>query len=73
MIITGAQIRMARAALRLQVSELARRAGVRPNDITEIEADLVADHDVLAAIQQALEAAGARFTGIGVEIIQDPT
>ncbi len=58
----GTQIRMARAALKMNVRDLATAAQVSPNTISRIEADLPANASTLAAIQRALEAAGVEFT-----------
>ena len=58
---TGAQIRMARAAARLNVRQLAAAASVSPNMITRIEADGSSNASTIAAIQRALEAAGVEF------------
>ena len=71
--LTGAQIRMARAALKLGVRELAGVAKVSPNTVTRIEADLPANASTLAAIRTALEAAGVIFVaengeGAGVRL-----
>lgn len=59
--VTGSQIRMARAALRWGVRELADRASISPNTVTRIEADQAANPSTLAAIRAALEAAGVEF------------
>ena len=64
--ITGAQIRAARAALRLSSQELARVAGVGQQTIKRFEsADGVppSRSATLGAIQAALEAAGIEFVG----------
>jgi len=57
----GAQVRMARAALKMNVRDLAAAAQVSPNTITRIEADLPSNASTLAAIRRALEAAGVEF------------
>jgi transcriptional regulator with XRE-family HTH domain len=57
----GAQVRMARAALKMNVRALAAAAVVSPNTITRIEADLPANASTMAAIQRSLEAAGVQF------------
>ena len=59
--ITGAQVRMGRAALRLGVRELAQAASVSPATVTRIEGDHPANASTLAAIRSALEAAGVEF------------
>jgi transcriptional regulator with XRE-family HTH domain len=57
----GAQVRMARAALKMNVRALAAAAVVSPNTITRIEADLPANASTMAAIRRSLEAAGVEF------------
>ena len=59
--VMGSQIRMARAALKLGVRDLAERAQVSPNTITRVEADNPANAATISAIQRALEAAGVEF------------
>jgi transcriptional regulator with XRE-family HTH domain len=59
--ITGTQLRMARAALKWGVRDVAREAKVSPATVTRIEADGVANASTLAAIRAALEAAGVVF------------
>ncbi|WP_280527882.1 helix-turn-helix domain-containing protein [Acetobacter thailandicus] len=59
--ITGAQLRMARSALKLGVRDLAALAKVSPATITRIEGDNPANLSTLAAIRTALEAAGVEF------------
>jgi transcriptional regulator with XRE-family HTH domain len=71
----GAQVRMARAALKMNVRDLAAAAEVSPNTITRIEADLPSNASTLAAIRRALEAAGVEFMDgdkPGVRVVQDP-
>src|SRR6267143_5150387 len=71
----GAQVRMARAALKMNVRDLAAAAEVSPNTITRIEADLPSNASTLAAIRRALEAAGVEFTNgdkPGVRIVRGP-
>ncbi|WP_395698736.1 helix-turn-helix domain-containing protein [Methylocella sp.] len=58
---TGAQLRMARAALKFSVREIAALAQVSPNTVTRIEADLPSNASTIAAIRAALEAAGVEF------------
>ena len=53
---------MARAALKMNVRDLAAAAEVSPNTITRIEADLPSNAATLAAIRRALESAGIEFT-----------
>ena len=57
----GAQVRMARAALKLSVRELAVAARVSPNTITRVEADQPCNPSTMAVIQRALESAGVIF------------
>ena len=57
----GSQLRMARAASRLSVRELAQIAEVAPNTVTRIEGGLPANTATLRAIQRALEGAGIEF------------
>lgn len=59
---TPDQIRMARAAVRWSVRDLADKAGVTANTISRIENGADAKGSTLAAIRQALEAAGVEFT-----------
>jgi transcriptional regulator with XRE-family HTH domain len=65
--ITAEQIRAARALLRLDQSELARRAGISVATLRRVEAG---NEPVLArsaeTIRQALETAGAQFIPDGV-------
>ncbi len=56
------QARMARAALKLSVRDLAALARVSPNTVTRIEAGQPANNSTIAAIRSALEAAGVEFT-----------
>jgi DNA-binding transcriptional regulator YiaG len=68
MMLTGAQIRMARGYLRLSVREFADASGVSAATIKRMEdVDGVpkAMADNLAKVQQAFEAAGVEFTNGG--------
>ena len=57
-----AQVRMARAALNWSLADLAQAAGVHRNTISNFETEKFAgDPAKLAAVQQALEAAGVIF------------
>ena len=56
--ITGSQLRMARAALKWGVRDVAQAAKVSPATVTRVEADQPANASTLAAIRNALEAAG---------------
>jgi transcriptional regulator with XRE-family HTH domain len=71
--ITGTQLRMARAALKLGVRDVAAVAKVSPATVTRIESDQPANASTLAAIRTALETAGIEFieesgSGPGVRI-----
>jgi transcriptional regulator with XRE-family HTH domain len=59
--ISGMQIRMARAALKIGIRDLAKAAEVSPTTVTRIEADLPSNPATLRALQRALEAAGVEF------------
>lgn len=59
--ITGAQLRMARAALKIGVRDVAAMAKVSPATVTRIESDQPANASTLAVIRAALEAAGVLF------------
>jgi transcriptional regulator with XRE-family HTH domain len=59
--ITAAQCRMARAALRIGVRELAESAGVSTNTITRFEQDEPLRGRTVDAIRAALEASGVAF------------
>ena len=67
--ITSAQIRAARALLRLNQSDLAARAGVSVATLRRVEARDTkpgASQRAMASIQYVLEAAGAEFIDDGV-------
>jgi transcriptional regulator with XRE-family HTH domain len=57
----GSQARMARAALKMSVRDLAAAAKVSPNTVTRVEAGLPVNNSTVAAIRAALEAAGVIF------------
>ena len=59
---TAAQCRMARAALKLGVRELAALAEVSPNTIARLERGEALYQRTITAIRAALEAAGVEFT-----------
>ena len=59
--ITGSQVRMARAALKKGVRDIAASARVSPATVSRIEADMPANASTLSAIRSALEAAGVEF------------
>ena len=58
---TADQARMARAALKLSVRDVAALAKVSPNTVTRVESGLPVNNSTLAAIRTALEAAGVIF------------
>jgi transcriptional regulator with XRE-family HTH domain len=62
MLINGTQCRMARAALRMSVRELATIAKVATDTIARLEADKELKPRTVEAIQRALEKAGVEFT-----------
>ena len=71
--ITGRQLRMARAALKMGVRDVAAIARVSPATVTRIEADLPANASTLVTIRLALEGAGVEFIdqnggGVGVRM-----
>lgn len=59
--VTGAQSRMARAALKLSVRSVATAANVSPNTVTRVEADLPVNTSTLLALRRAFETAGVEF------------
>ena len=61
-LITGAQCRMARAALQLGVRDLAAMAKVATDTISRLEAGKELKPRTVEAIQHALEKAGVEFT-----------
>ena len=65
MLINGTQCRMARAALRISVRELAVMAKVATDTISRLEADQELKPRTVEAIQRALEKAGVEFTNGG--------
>jgi len=67
--ITSEQIRAARALLRLNQGELARRARTSTTTIRRLEAEggtVQVGEDTIAAVQAELEKAGAEFIADGV-------
>jgi transcriptional regulator with XRE-family HTH domain len=61
--VTSAQVRAARGLLNWTVRELADKANVHRNTVTNIETGRYAgDPETLSAIQRALERAGVEFT-----------
>ncbi|MBY0135563.1 XRE family transcriptional regulator [Paracoccus yeei] len=77
MVVTPAQVRMARAALNWSLNDLAGAAGVHRNTISNFETGKFAGSDqALAAIRSALEDAGVIFIdengeGAGVRLRKD--
>lgn len=59
--ITGTQLRMARAALKIGVREVGQMAKVSPATVTRIESGHPANASTLEAIRVALEVAGVEF------------
>ena len=75
--ITGTQVRMARAALKWGVRDLADAAEVSPATVTRIEGGHPANSATLTVIRTALEKAGVQFTpadngGEGVRLRHGP-
>jgi transcriptional regulator with XRE-family HTH domain len=73
MILSGVQARMARAALKMSVRDLASAAQVSPNTVTRLEADQACNAPTLLAIRSTFEAAGIEFIpenggGVGVRL-----
>jgi len=71
--INGIQIRMARAALKWGVRDLAERSGVNPNTVSRIETGGGVQVSSLEKLVDALEAAGIEFIpenggGVGVRL-----
>jgi len=56
------QLRMARAAIRWGVRELAKKAGVAANTVTRIENGADAKQSTMDKLQRILEEAGIEFT-----------
>jgi len=73
-VLSGAQLRMARAAMRWTVQDLSRAANVAPATIRRIESALTARPSSLAAIRVTLERAGIVFMrhrdGDGVRLMR---
>jgi transcriptional regulator with XRE-family HTH domain len=60
--VTGAQVRMARAALNWTVRDLAKATNLHRNTITNIETGKYIGHEVsLATIETVLKRAGVEF------------
>jgi transcriptional regulator with XRE-family HTH domain len=66
MLITGAQIKAARALAGLTQAQTAKAAGININTLADMEArgskPLVSKHQTVLAVQRVLEAAGVEFT-----------
>ena len=60
--VTSAQVRAARGLLHWSVRDLAERAGVHRNTVTNMESDRATHAPTIAAMVRALEAAGVEFT-----------
>jgi transcriptional regulator with XRE-family HTH domain len=58
----AAQLRMARAALKLGIRDVARLAIVAPSTVSRLEAGEKLNPRTMEAIRRALEAAGIEFT-----------
>ena len=69
MLVTGNQLKAARALAGIEQSELADKAGVHVNTIRKMEwkgpAELTSGADVVRKVQVALEAAGVEFLNHG--------
>ncbi|MDH3661329.1 MAG: helix-turn-helix domain-containing protein [Alphaproteobacteria bacterium] len=63
--ITGAQIRTARAALTWTIEELAEKSGIAPNTVRRVERDGSIHQNDLRAIEYALKDAGVAFIDVG--------
>ncbi len=59
--ITGTEVRMARAGLAMAARDLADAAGISPGELEQIEAGIAVEVASLEAVRRALEAAGAQF------------
>jgi DNA-binding XRE family transcriptional regulator len=59
--VTGDQVRMARAALKWTVQDLATRAAISKNTVVAVEAGRESHTATLAAIERALEQGGVEF------------
>ena len=62
MVINGDRARMARAAVKMSVREVAELAKVSPSTITRLEAGLDVRNSTMEAISRAFEAVGVEFT-----------
>ena len=69
--LTGTQIRMARAALRMEQAELAQKAGISVDSVKRAEGfdgEPKAQPSTMTAIQRVFELAGLDFEGGGVAV-----
>jgi transcriptional regulator with XRE-family HTH domain len=67
-LVNGAQIRAARALLRMEQEQLAEAAGIAATTLRRIESfddKLVGRHETVSRLQRALEAGGVEFTDDG--------
>lgn len=64
----SAQLRMARAALKIGVRDLAAMSGVTANTISRIENESDAKQSTMKSLQTALESAGVEFIDGGVRL-----
>ena len=74
-LVTGEQLRAARAMLRMEQEPLAEVAGISVATIRRMEGfngPIGARTDTLRRLQRALETAGVRFTERGVELNGQP-
>lgn len=63
--LSAEQARMARAALKWSVRDVAAAAQVSPNTVTRIESGGMSNASTLGAIRHAFEAVGVRFLADG--------
>jgi ribosome-binding protein aMBF1 (putative translation factor) len=63
MTITGAQVRMARAALQWDVRDLAEKALISPTMVTAVEAEEDIGAAARMVLRRAFETAGIEFIG----------
>lgn len=68
-IVNDTQLRMARAALKWKIADLAARSGVHANTISAFETGKTTPHGpTLAALRRAFEEAGVEFIERGVRL-----
>lgn len=68
--ISGIQIRMARAALKWGVRELAEKANVTPNTVSRFENGSSPNMATVKAISEVLEGAGVIFIDDGAQSLE---